>query len=59
VVMSCHGVSPLYIFTHSRCRGYYVLQSNPLESDPDSSNLDCSAKVINIINNPKCVLLIY
>ena len=50
MVMSCHGVSPLYIFTHAGCRGHLcILQSSPLESDPDLSNLDCSAKAINII----------
>jgi hypothetical protein len=35
-------------FTHAGCRRHLcILQSSPLESDPDSSNLDCSAKAIN------------
>jgi hypothetical protein len=35
VVMSCHGVSPLYILTHAGCRGHLcILQSSPLGSDP-------------------------
>jgi len=48
IVVSRHGVSSLHLYSCEALQTFMYIHS-PVEFDPNSINLDCSAKVNNII----------